>query len=734
MLSASKAYQAAITGDTRRILLQAIIDIIDPDIVYGTVDSSGTEEVCDPAQLHDKVLELAPYATLEHNRWALNGRFRIFPDPPEAPAEQAGFIGDVLSGSDGSFSPAVWVEEQFSSVSILQACSIYFPGDPWDGCPADFTVEVKQGGTAYYTKRFSGNTQRQISLDGFTVNNPDAIRVTVTKWSMPGRRMRVAEIIPGIYEVWDNSIIATFNVVQQANFACLALPYGTCSLSMDNLDRRFEPRNKQGVFLSIEERQGIDVSIGVELPDGTAEYKHVGVYYQYSGGWKTGDNGLTMQWALVDIVGLLADRQYLPPSALPTTLEGWVASVVAQLGANFEGRYTVDPDYAETALTARLEDVTGKSCGEILRMACMAAGVFPRADAETGYLAAEPYWSQGDKMTLDNMTVYPIMQANNDLAAIIFTLADGNNTQYVVSGNSTASSQTVQVQNPFIHDQAAALTAARLILSTYGGNQLAATGRGNPASEIGDVDTVWLNESSATTGRRMLQTFAFADGVMQGCQSTLLQADGSFMFQSRAVITQSGTWTAPAGATQLRIICVGTGQDGTAGTDGSWEAAGVDGVDGAGGKVWAGTVNINPQQQFAVAIGDESVFGQYSSANGQVYPYGYTDIASGDSFARTGVRSPVPGSGDGGAGGAGGVKGNRHTETVWVEDTGAAARDTSGSGGGSIEGGGDDSGASSGGSASRPVQVTVIDNYPTNGTPGVAGVVGCVVVYWDKET
>ena len=706
MLDLSGSYYAAITADARRILLRAIIDIIDPDISYGTVEGSGEAPFSRPEQLHDKIFALSPpYATLERNRWLLDGRFQIFPDDYQA-AGEVGYAGGELAGDDGTFDGAQYVQLGFSNVSILQACSVYFPGADFDGLAVDFTVEVLQGGTAYYTKAITGNAEAQINLDGFTVNNPDAIRVTVSKWSLPGRRMRIPEIIPGIYEEWDNSIIAAFSVTQQANFACLALPYGTCSLSMDNLDRRFEPRNKQGVFRSIEERQGIKVSIGVETADSEPVYQPVGVFYQFSGGWKTGDNGLTMQWSLVDIIGLLADRQYLPPSTLPTTLEGWVASLVAQLGANFESAYIVDPNYADTALTASLADVSGKSCGEILRMACMASGTFPRADAETGKLAVEPYWEQGSKMTLDNMSVYPVIQANDDLAAIIFTLADGSQTQYVVSGNSTASSNTVQVQNPFIHTQSQALTAARLILSTYGGNQLATTGRGNPASEIGDVDTVWLDASQATTGRRMMQTFSFSDGVMQGCQSTLLQADGSFQFEGRAVITESGTWTAPAGVTQLRIILVGHGGNGTDGTDGSWDAAGVNGVDGQGGKVWAGTVSINSQQQFVITIGEDTVMGQYSSANGKWYEYGYTDIASGDSFARTGVQAPIPGSGDGGAGGKAGVKGNRHTETIRGEDEdGNPTTDW----------------------------VTVIDNYPTEGTPGVDGVLGCVVVYWDKE-
>lgn len=707
MISSTDAYKAAITADTRRILLRTIIDISDPDLVYGTVESATEALFSNPDQIHDKVFSLEPpYATLERNRWLLNGTFQLIPDN-YVPEGQVGYVSGVLSGDDGNFPTVQHVQENFFNVSILQACSIYFPDADFDGVADTFTVDVIQGGTSYFTQSFSGNTLSKIDLSGFTVNNPDSIKVSVTKWSLPGRRMRVPEIIPGIYEEWSGNEIATFSLKHQGDISCLSLPYGTCVIKMDNINRRFEPRSKDGVFQSIEARQGIDVSMAVRLPDGTDEYKRVGIFYQYSGGWKTGDNGITMQWTLVDIVGLLADREFIPPDTLPTTLDGWAAALVAQLGVNFESRYTVDPNYASTSLTVQnVDDVIGQRCGDILRYICMASGTWPRADAETGYLAIEPLWDQGNKITLDNLVNYPTMRANNDIAALIFTLNDGNDTQYVVSGNSIASSETKSIDNPFIKTQLQALTAARQILSAYGGNQIEITGRGDMSSEIGDVDTVWLNESQATTARRIQQDLSLTDGVLQNVQSILLQADGSFLFESREVITESGTWTAPSGVNQLRVICVGKGENGTDGTDGTWSEAGVAGVNGSGGKVWSGTIQINPQQIFSVTIGDESVFGQYSSANGQTYQYGYTDVASGDSFARTGVQNPIPGSGDGGAGGKAGVKGNQHTETIrGTDDEGNPTTDW----------------------------VTVIDNYPTKGTPGVDGVLGCVVVYWDKE-
>jgi hypothetical protein len=705
MIKSGQAYHAAITGDARRVLLRAVIDIISPDIVFGAGETSGQIPWSNLEQIHDKVFgNPTKYATLERDRWALDGTWDLLPDDPTQTVGQMGYIGNVLSGADGTFSTPPWVELQFSSVSVLQACSVYFPGNDYDGLPEDFTVEVKQGGTAYHTRTYTGNTEDHVAIEGFTVNNPDGIRVTVTKWSRPGRRMRVVEIVPGVYESWDGGMIAEFNVKQQGNIAATALPYGTCTLKIDNLSRRFEPRSKNGIFQSIEERQGIDVSLGVRLADGTDEYKRLGIYYQYSGGWRTGDNGLTMQWDLVDIIGLLANREFLAPATLPTTLGGWIGALAAQLGVNFKDRWHVDPNYTALPVTVRVaEDLQGKKCGDILRWVCMATGTWPRADAETGDLTAEPLWSEGNKVTLDNLNGYPVMKANGDVAALIFTLNDGTGTKYIVSGNATSSSETVSIDNPFIKTQAAALTAAKLILATYGGNVLDLTGRGDPSSEIGDVETVWLDESQATTARLTMQTFQFSDGVMQGCQSQLLQADGSFLYQGREVITTPGTWKAPAEKKSLRVILVGKGGDGTRGQDGTWDAAGADGVDGLGGLVWAGTININDGQEFPVTFGEDTTFGAYSSANGKRYGNGYTDVASGDSFARTGVAKPRAGTGDGGAKGTGGVQGRRHREKSYDLD-------------------------------GNPVgSYWKIDSYPGSGTDGAFGALGCVVIYWDKE-
>lgn len=699
MIKSTSEYKKAIVGDTRRIEINAIVDIIGPDITFDYVIVTSESEYSNTAQLHDKEMgNPDKNATLEANRWVLDGSFGLYPEVPNK-KEMYAYLSEDICGADGNFTAPQSLELFFSNVSVLQAFSVWFPDYNFDGVPEEFTAEVIQGGEPYFSIDVTGNKSNVVYFSRFTVYNPDSIKITVRKMSLPYRRLRAVEIIPGIYEKWTGSTIETFSVKHQADVSCLSLPYGTCDLTVDNSDRRFEPRNKEGVFKMIEERQGIDVSMAVLLENGEFEYKRLGIFYQYSGGWKTGTNGLTIEWSLVDIIGLLSDRRFIPPETLPKTLGGWVSELVKQLGESFSEMYSVDENYAETSLTAEKETVSGMTCGDVLRYACMATGTFPRADAETGKLTCEPLWNEGNKITLDNLNSYPVIRSNDDLAAIVFTLNDGIETQYVVSGNATASNEVVSVQNPFIKTKEQALAVAKSILASFGGNRIEVVGRGDMSSEIGDVDTVWLNESEATTGRRIQQGFSFNSGVLKEAESILLQADGSFMYKETETIEKSGTWKAPSGVSRLRVILIGKGYDGADGTEGTWFESGVAGESGTGGKVWAGTIDINEQQTFSVEIGENTVFGDYSSENGEVFEFGYTDIASGNSYARTGVINPVPGTGDGGVGGEAGMQGNRHSEKT--------------DGGGSM---------------------VVVDNYPTQGGKGTPGATGCVVLYWDKPS
>lgn len=143
MLSITDGYKTAIVGDVRRMLIKAQLEIVDPDITYETVNSSGAAAFSKGQQLHDKELSLnSRYATLEPGLWLLDGSFRLIPDDPTQLTGEVGFVGDVLSGEDDSFASPVYAELIFSNCSILQACSVYFSDDAIDGIAEDFSVVV----------------------------------------------------------------------------------------------------------------------------------------------------------------------------------------------------------------------------------------------------------------------------------------------------------------------------------------------------------------------------------------------------------------------------------------------------------------------------------------------------------------------------------------------------------------------------------------------------------------
>lgn len=523
MLNASPAFREAVVADSRRVVARAVVEVISPDIVEGAPTSSDAAPFARLSQLTDKVFAQShPYATLEKNAWPLDSSRDIYGNGP-VQGQQA-FSSAAASDGEGTYQSDPWVEVNFSGVSILQACAVFFEADPIYGLPSNFTVQILSGETVGWSQEVVGNTAKSVSFFGFTVHDPTALRVIFQASGIPGRMARASEVILGIYETWDNDDLVSVAIKQQGDPSCVSLPYGTMTLAMDNSAHRFDPGQPGGLIASLEDRQGIQISMGVRLPDGTDELLPVGVYYQYQGGWKTGAASLSMTWTMVDIIGLLTDRSFVLPATLPTTLRGWVEAVVAQLGVNFVGKCHVEESIADTAVTANsAEDVTGLSCGNVLRYACMMAEAWPRAGNETGELVVAPVSNFGTSITLDNLTAYPQIAANKDVAAVSVAIYDGSDKPpvYTAQGRES-SSQNLTVQNPFIHTEAKAKAVAEQILAWYGGQKISTTGRGDPSSEIGDWDTVELNPKATTQGRRIYQTLNISSGILAGCQSQFL--------------------------------------------------------------------------------------------------------------------------------------------------------------------------------------------------------------------
>ena len=145
---------------------------------------------------------------------------------------------------------------------------------------------------------------------------------------------------------------------------------------------------------------------------------------------------------------------------------------------------------------------------------------------------------------------------------------------------------------------------------------------------------------------------------------------GGNNYQNRRLFTENGSFTVPAGVTQIRIILGqggqggGGGYNGTSGDNSSGGEGGLPGEGGTPGKLYIANISVTPGQTYAVTIGaagtagaanvtgtagGETTFGSYSSANGTIPENGYYDTFTQKTYCVQGEYG-IPG-GDGGRSG-----------------------------------------------------------------------------------
>lgn len=724
MIVHTKSYDKAVTASSRRMFARAVFDLVDPDAEITGVTTNSESEL----SLKDQIVERGSgstdqrIATLELDRWLLDGSFVIRPEDPTDREGQVGWESDGLCGADGAFAlPHPYIEMELANVSILQAVTLEFSDDPLDGYPVDFTVELWAGSTLLESVEIKDNANTILIIEDFTVNNPTAVRLIVTKWSKPFRRVRLARFMLGLHEIWDGSVIQDVDIYTEVTFSGLKIPYSSCTIRVENKNHRFDPYAPNTLFASIEERQAIVVDLGLRLEDGSIEWIPGGTYYQQTAGWALQD--LTVSWELLDVIGMLVKRKFVAPSTLPTTLAGWLGAVMSSLGANFSSKYIVEEDVGVLPLTASADKVSGKTCGELLRFACMATNTWPRQDFETGFLRVGKLERlEGNRITLDNMPSYPEMSANDDIADITFELDSG---EVVFPGNNTDSEVSLSVKNPFVHTEADARKAVVSCLFEYGGRSFSVVSRGNPTSECGDIQSVDTQFLSTISARLYKQQLKLDAGVMRNMPSYLVQSPNDSLYENKVVLTGSGTWTAPTAGT-IKVTLIGGGTGGMGGGGGNMHDGFADpddnegGIGGDGGRVYIAEAVATAGQVFDYSCGlggaageggatgkdgspgtegENTTFGVYNSSNGVRYTVGLMDIQSGAVYAQKGGDYGYPVEGLNGSGGAGGKNGkNGKRVRVVNPETGES--------------------------------YTKVKARPQAGSDGQPGKDGCVIVEW----
>ena len=507
----STAYKRAVVDTKRRIVAKAIVDITDPDMECKSVTGSPEANCSKSEQIHNKVLEgMAKQVTLEKNRWVLDGSWEIHQSDA---AQEVGYISADLSGTDGGLTTPIIVQLNVESLTILQAMAVYWSDVIEDGMASDLTITVYSGQEIAFSKSVTSNRARTIFVDGFEAVNITAIRIAVEKWTLPNRRVRVTELIPGIYEEWTGESIYSLDVLQEYAPDTMTLPYSVATLAISNTRKRFNPYAPNTILKSLMERQAVQLGFGLEIETGKLEYLKAGTFFLSAGGWDSAEYGATFSFSLVSLIGLLTKLDFSPPETLPETVHGWIEAVLGQLGATFAKKYKIDTVLAAEPVTANAASLAGLTCGTVLRYMAQAVRAVCWTDADGDLVVRQPTKSlEGIAITADNMRGYPSSRPADKIQSIKFTLADGE--EYSVEGTANKGDVSYVVQNPFITMPAQAEAVAAHIMRYHTGNLYTVEGRGDLSSDLGDIDQFATGFGGNHSARRIKQQIIFAGGVV----------------------------------------------------------------------------------------------------------------------------------------------------------------------------------------------------------------------------
>lgn len=316
MYPVSQEFHDKMKAQERRIYGKVQIDYTDPFIDQSIqVATTENANVSYPKQTADSVAEPHGKIFSLDGSCVLDGSYCLAPAPEEAHLYQMGWWGSQLAGADGAFvAPYPTLTITFFSRPILKLKVV---GDnkriEW---PVDFTIKLYDAaGTVLHTETVTGNTlvAWNKTLDT-QITHVTKMELVITKWSHPGRQVKILEFYTSIQEVYEGDDILMVHLLEERGVSQGSLPVGNISaneidIRLSNESRKFDAGNKQSpLYETLKANRRIKAWIGIQKDDGNKELVPLGTFW--SGDWSAPEDDIYAQTTGRDRLELLRKSTY----------------------------------------------------------------------------------------------------------------------------------------------------------------------------------------------------------------------------------------------------------------------------------------------------------------------------------------------------------------------------------------------------------------------------------------
>ena len=262
-------------------------------------DESGNSSISHPDEVFGAYLVPAVKGCTMDGNSTMDGSFQMMDD-----SVVLGWWSGTLSGKDGVFATAPWIEISFVKRPIISW--VVLGDEKRQEYPVDFILQYKRDGIIVYTDTITANRQMQVRLTP-QLEDITSIRLTISKWSKANACAKILKFYDRMMERYEGDAIEMFEVSEEMGAADgnYNIVSDTMTINIFNKDRKFDKGYLRS--LMILDRK-LMPSIGIET-NGVIKYQPLGTFYSEE--WKIDQDSQWVKCSAVDRLMRLQKKTYV---------------------------------------------------------------------------------------------------------------------------------------------------------------------------------------------------------------------------------------------------------------------------------------------------------------------------------------------------------------------------------------------------------------------------------------
>ena len=262
-------------------------------------DESGNSAISHPDEVFGAYLVPTVKGCTMDGNSTMDGSFQMMDD-----SVVLGWWSGTLSGKDGVFATAPWIEISFVKRPIISW--VVLGDEKRQEYPVDFILQYKRDGKIVYTDTIKANRLTQVRLTP-QLEDITSIRLTISKWSKANACAKILKFYDRMMERYEGDAIEMFEVSEEMGAADgnYNIVSDTMTVNIFNKDRKFDKGYLRS--LMILDRK-LMPSIGIET-NGVIKYQPLGTFYSEE--WKIDQDSQWVKCSAVDRLMRLQKKTYV---------------------------------------------------------------------------------------------------------------------------------------------------------------------------------------------------------------------------------------------------------------------------------------------------------------------------------------------------------------------------------------------------------------------------------------